>query len=65
MKKLKLKSKISTISIILVLVISVLLVSLPMAAAQGSRLVVTCSGSDAQEAMAAVRALIESDFEEK
>ena len=38
---------------------------LTLAAAQGSRLVVTCKGPDAREAMEAVRALLESDFEEK
>ncbi len=38
---------------------------LTLAAAQGSRLEVTCVGSDAREAMAAVRVLLESNFEEK
>ena len=38
---------------------------LTLAAAQGSRLVVTCRGPDANEAMAAMCALLESDFEEK
>lgn len=38
---------------------------LTLAAAQGSRLVVTCTGPDAREAMAAVRAVLESNFEEK
>ncbi|MBI4557725.1 MAG: HPr family phosphocarrier protein [Candidatus Hydrogenedentes bacterium] len=37
---------------------------LTLAAAQGSKLVITCKGSDAREAMAAVRALIQSGFGE-
>lgn len=38
---------------------------LMLAAAQGSRLVVTCKGPDAREAMAAVCALIKSEFKEE
>lgn len=37
---------------------------LTLAAAQGSRLSVTCTGADAQEAMEAVRQLVESGFGE-
>lgn len=37
---------------------------LTLAAAQGSRLLVTCRGADAQAAMAAIRALIDSGFGE-
>lgn len=38
---------------------------LTLAAGQGSRLVVTCSGVDASEAMSAIRQLIESGFGEE
>ena len=38
---------------------------LTLAAAQGSRVEVTCSGPDAQEAMEAVRSLFESGFGEE
>ncbi len=38
---------------------------LTLAAGQGSRLVVTCSGVDASEAMGAIRQLIESGFGEE
>jgi len=37
---------------------------LTLAAAQGSRITVSCSGSDAEEALAAVRELVESGFGE-
>lgn len=38
---------------------------LTLAAAQGSRLQVTCTGADAQEAFDAVRQLVESGFGEE
>ena len=38
---------------------------LTLAAAQGVSMLVTCKGDDAREAMAAVRALIESGFGEE
>lgn len=38
---------------------------LTLAAGQGSRLVVTCSGADACDAMGAIRQLIESGFGEE
>ena len=38
---------------------------LTLAAGQGSRITVTCNGPDAQEALEAVRALVESGFGEE